>query len=124
MAVIDPPTSAKIGSGNVTLMIARGRELLLSYRHEEALAQFERTAGQAPDDPAPIAWQITTLSRMYQFDRAISLGTKALTRFPKSVQIRVALGRVIIDSDRPAAGRPHFESAVKLDRNAMGLRPK
>src|SRR6202000_1395705 len=86
------------------LHIALGRVWLLDHKPRLALDSFTAAAVSAPDIDMPVAWQIAALSRQRQYPEAISLGTAALGpgRFPDSVPIRVALGRVFLDSSQPS----------------------
>lgn len=98
------------------LHIALGRVWLLDHKPRLALGSFTAAAVSAPDIDMPVAWQIAALSRQRQYPEAISLGTAALGpgRFPDSVPIRVALGRVFLDSSQPSLAEKHLEDAARM----------
>ena len=112
------PASADVAD-MIASIVEDGRELLLSRRYEDALELFRAADKRAQDhDSRPIAWQIATLSRMGRFTEAVELGTWAAEgRFTGDTRILVALGRVFIDSYRPAEGLPYLEAATNLNQD-------
>ncbi|HET6499968.1 MAG TPA: tetratricopeptide repeat protein [Amycolatopsis sp.] len=99
--------------GSTAVTIALGRVLLARHRPTDAAALFARIDG--PDDRV-VAWRIAALSRSQAYDEAIALGSAAGKRFPDSVAVRVALGRVWMD-------RSHHEAALPLLAEALAVAP-
>jgi tetratricopeptide (TPR) repeat protein len=97
---------------SVDISIAYGRILLLTYRAEEAAQVFLRAEQLAPQNDRPAAWRVAALSRQRLFDEAIAAGIKATERLPNSSLVRVALGRVFLDSSRPEQALEHFARAA------------
>jgi tetratricopeptide (TPR) repeat protein len=97
---------------SVDISIAYGRILLLTYRAEEAAQVFLRAEQLAPQNDRPAAWRVAALSRQRLFDEAIAAGIKATQRLPNSSLVRVALGRVFLDSSRPEQALEHFARAA------------
>lgn len=93
------------------LQMALGRALVVAHRFDDALAAFSRAAELAPERDRPVAWQIATLSKQRTYDKAIALESAALARFPDSALIRVALGRVYLDSSQPGEAIRYLEEA-------------
>jgi tetratricopeptide (TPR) repeat protein len=98
----------------VELLIALGRVLLTVHRLADAVTIFEQAVELAPGDDRPVAWKIAALSRQYSFAAAIATGTDALEHHPGSVLIRVALGRVFLDSSRPQDARAYLAEAATI----------
>jgi len=100
------------------LQMALGRALVVAHRLDDALMAFSRAADLAPGQDRPIAWQIATLSKQRKYEKAIAAGSAALTRFPDSALIRVALGRVYLDSSRPRQAIGYLaDASVKAPGN-------
>jgi tetratricopeptide (TPR) repeat protein len=96
------------------LHMALGRVLLVTHRFDAALMAFSQAAELAPEHDRPMGWQIATLSQQRLYQEAISLGNVALARFPDGAHVRIALGRVYLDSSRPQqAIRYLAEASVK-----------
>ncbi|TVZ03536.1 hypothetical protein EAS64_24490 [Trebonia kvetii] len=98
------------------LLIALGRVWLLDHSPLLASSAFTTAAYIARDNEIPVAWQIAALSRQRKYPEAIRLGTAALApdRFPDSVPIRVALGRVLLDFSQPDRAEHHLSEAVRM----------
>ncbi|MGH3711635.1 MAG: hypothetical protein ACRDRQ_26845, partial [Pseudonocardiaceae bacterium] len=75
--------------GSADVIIAFGRVLLVTYRHEAAVKHFSQT-GAALNDDRVSAWRIAALSRLRAYDEARSVGVDTLDKFPNSSLIRVA----------------------------------
>ncbi|MER5262569.1 tetratricopeptide repeat protein [Actinosynnema sp. NPDC002837] len=90
------------------LRIVRGRLSLARHRYDEALALF------ADDDDRLLAWRVATLSRTYRDDEAFAVAAEAITRYPDSVPLRLALGRAHLDAWRPREALAAFTEARRL----------
>lgn len=99
---------------DVDVLVAGGRLRLAMRREDEALAAFTEAAGRAPGREEPAAWTVAALARARRFDEAVQAGERALQRLPDSPLIRVAMGRALRDSSRPAAALEHFEQAHRI----------
>jgi tetratricopeptide (TPR) repeat protein len=99
---------------SVGLRMALGRVLVVTHRLDEAFTEFSRADEIAPGHDRAVAWQIATRSVQRQYDEAISLEPAALARFPDSAHVRVALGRVYLDSSRPRQALPYLAAASAL----------
>ena len=104
---------------SVDISIAYGRILLLTYKAEEAAQVFLRAEQLAPQNDRPAAWRVAALSRQRLFDEAIEAGIKATERLPNSSLVRVALGRVFLDSSRPEQASEHFAQAAAREPHDM-----
>src|SRR5271166_4791570 len=98
-------------------LVALGRVLLATQRAAEAARVFSRAEQVARGDDHPTAWRIAALSRQRLYGEAIELGDDALDRFPRSALIRVALGRVFLDSGRPGQAMQYFVDGSAVDPN-------
>lgn len=99
---------------NVGLMIVLGRVMLATGRYDGALAEFDQATVLAPDDPRPVAWRIATLSRRCDFPAAFAEGEKALSVFPASIQVRIAVARTYMDASRPQDAITRLDEAVRM----------
>jgi tetratricopeptide (TPR) repeat protein len=97
---------------NPGLLMSLGRVLVLEHRLDEAFAIFTAAADRAPGDDGPAGWQVATRTRGRHYAEALRLGTAALARLPGSVTIRVAIGRVYLDSSRPGQALEYLRAAV------------
>jgi tetratricopeptide (TPR) repeat protein len=108
--------TARAGLGDfpdaAALWMSLGRVLILEHRPEEALTSFAAAASLSPGSEDAVAWQIAALSRQQAYDRALEAGAAALDRFPDTTAIRVALGRVYLDSSRPRKALAYLREAV------------
>jgi tetratricopeptide (TPR) repeat protein len=99
---------------NAELWIALGRVLTAMRQYQSAQQAFDEATRLAPADDCGVAWQIATLSKLRRYDEAITRATVALNEFPQSAIIRVALGRVYLDSSRPKDSIGYFRDAMAL----------
>ena len=101
--------------GDPDLNIALGRVWLLDHKPLLAFSAFTTVAVSERDNDIPVAWQIVALSMQRRYPEAIKLGTVALgsDRFPDSVAIRIALGRVFLESSQPDRAAEHLEEAAR-----------
>ena len=99
---------------SVELSITLGRVLLATHRAAEAAQVFLGAEQLAPSDDRPPAWRIAALSRQRMFGEAIAAGGEAVDRFPDSPIIRVALGRVFLDSSRPEQALEHLANTASV----------
>ncbi|MEV0583225.1 tetratricopeptide repeat protein [Nonomuraea sp. NPDC050310] len=81
---------------------------------DEALQTFTAAARLAPADDLPVAWQVAALHLRRKPAEAVDLGVEALTRFPESWVIRVAIGRTYLAGGDYREALPYFEQAVRL----------
>src|SRR5271154_7141695 len=82
---------------SVVLLIAYGRVSLAAGRPADAVGSFAHARVLAPDDDGPLAWLIAAYCRLHERESWELLGVKALEDFPRSVRIRVALGRAYLE---------------------------
>lgn len=93
--------------------VALGCALLSAHRLDEALESFRAGDRLAAGREDALAWQIAALSRQRNFEEAEQLGRTACTeRFPAGVLVRISLGRVYLDSSRPAEAVPLLAEAA------------
>jgi tetratricopeptide (TPR) repeat protein len=99
---------------SVELLIALGRVLMAAHRLADAVTIFEQAVKLASGDDRPVAWRIAALSRQYSFAAGIAAGTDALEHHPGSALIRVALGRVFLDSSQPQEALVYLAGAAAI----------
>src|SRR5215470_16716311 len=95
------------------LWIALGRVLMARRQYTDSLKAFVKAAELAPEDDQGLAWQVAALSRLRRFDEAAAVASNALNDFPSSVLIRIAFGRMLLDSSQPGKSIEHLREAVE-----------
>ncbi|MEU5849488.1 tetratricopeptide repeat protein [Saccharopolyspora shandongensis] len=107
------------------LRILRGRVALGRFAVDTALAEFDRALELGPAFERAHAWRVAALERGYRYDEALVFAESGLERFPDGVVVRVALGRLLIEMQRPRDAIGHLEKALALapeDVNAIEWR--
>ncbi|MGW3352616.1 tetratricopeptide repeat protein [Nonomuraea rubra] len=97
---------------DATVHLAWGRVLLATHRPQDALKAFRTAAELDPENADAVAWQIAALSRDRNHAEATALWDGARGRFPSGCALRVAMGRVLLDSGRPEEAVRHFDEAA------------
>ncbi|MFI0465966.1 tetratricopeptide repeat protein [Saccharopolyspora sp. 5N102] len=107
------------------LRILRGRLALDRIAVDTALVEFERALELDPESERAHAWRVAALDRTHRYDEALEFAESGLERFPDGVLIRVALGRLLVEMQRPQDAMRHHEKALAItpdDVNAIEWR--
>lgn len=106
--------AALAGGDSVELRILRGRVALRRIAIRTALEEFERALELDPASERAHAWRIAALERSYRYAEALEFAESALERFPAGVFVRVAMGRLLIEMQRPDDAMRHLEKALAI----------
>jgi len=80
-----------------------------------ALQYAERASALAPDDPYVMSTHATLLAKNGQPVEAEQMLRKAVTMHPDNLQIKLDLGRLLLDLKKPAAAKPYLEEVAGSD---------
>ncbi|MDG4773344.1 tetratricopeptide repeat protein [Solwaraspora sp. WMMD792] len=101
--------------------VARGRLLIALYRPDDAAVTLHR-AYDLHKDADVAAWLIASLSLCRRYGDAGRLAVDACEAFPRSVLVRVAAGRLLVDQYEFGKALSYFQEAYALDAgNPVGL---
>jgi hypothetical protein len=90
-----PATSSAPTESPRTDAIARGRDLFLHTRYDEALQVFLKRAEDAPNDPDPLAWISLVQRRLGNKPQSAAYARKALALAPCHALAHVGLSEVM-----------------------------
>jgi uncharacterized protein (TIGR02466 family) len=122
-------TVAQLHSGNATLFVEKGRQLLLHGMDNEAMQAFERAIQIAPHDERAREGRASALTRLGRHRDAIAELESIAARWPKSPEVRLGLSecflragetqRAIVAAQDALARAPNNQLALALLNTAL-----